>query len=374
MVLKIYIKMILDEKIFVKVTSKTLKYYQKLNYDVKNKNEIIQILTKDLSKGSNVEINVKCDVCYKEKKLKYVKYLKNTKNFTDFYSCCEKCAKEKKIKTNEINSGFKYPAQNPETIYKIQKTNLEKYGCVCPMNNKEIKNKIKEKNLVKYGVEYPAQNIEIYSKVKKTNLEKYGFECSLNNKIVKEKSEKTNLEKYGVNNPLKNKEIRELGKVKKKNLYGDENYNNREKCKETNLEKYGCEHPMQNIKVFKKQQKNSSYIKKYKDTNISFQGSYEKFFLEEMEKIEKLKDIKNGKVYDYTIKGKKRKYYSDFFFDNKIIEIKSSWTYNKNGKDKNLEFENKAKWKSVKDFGDEIIILFSKKEIKKFVSSYSQCH
>lgn len=143
------------------------------------------------------------------------------------------------------------------------------------------------------------------------------------------------------------------------------------KCKESSLKKYGSEHPMQNREVFNKSQKSSCLIKKYKNTNLTYQGTYEKYFLELMEEKNLLEKISSGKSYNYIFENKNHVYYSDYFFDNSIIEIKSTWTYNKNGKDKKLELENETKWQSVRDFDDKIIVLFSKKEIKKFVENIS---
>ena len=58
----------------------------------------------------------------------------------------------------------------------------------------------------------------------------------------------------------------------------------------------------------------------------------------------------------------------NFFYSGENIEIKSGWTYNKNGKDKKLEEINKTKWKSVIDANDKIRVLMSKREIDVFVS------
>jgi hypothetical protein len=62
-------------------------------------------------------------------------------------------------------------------------------------------------------------------------------------------------------------------------------------------------------------------------------------------------------------------YFSDFIYANNTIEIKSSWTYNRNGKDKILELINESKWQSVRDLGDNMIILKSKDEIKNYVKN-----
>lgn len=105
----------------------------------------------------------------------------------------------------------------------------------------------------------------------------------------------------------------------------------------------------------------------YKNTEIRYQGTYELHFLTKIDEKGLLSEVSNGKSYNYIYNEEEHVYHTDFFFRGENIEIKSGWTYNKNGKDKELENINKAKWKSVIDFGDKIKILFSKQEIELFV-------
>jgi hypothetical protein len=92
-------------------------------------------------------------------------------------------------------------------------------------------------------------------------------------------------------------------------------------------------------------------------------------FLELMEDKGLLNDISNGKCYNYIFNDKKRSYHSDYLYNNVTIEIKSSWTYNRNDRDKELELKNETRWQMVRDIGDEIIILKSKQEIKNYVEN-----
>jgi len=68
------------------------------------------------------------------------------------------------------------------------KTNLEKYGSSCCLQNKEIKEKIIKTNLEKYGVENVGQNYNIQEKIKNTMLKKYGVHYPLQNSKIAEKS------------------------------------------------------------------------------------------------------------------------------------------------------------------------------------------
>ena len=57
-----------------------------------------------------------------------------------------------------------HSASNKEVQDKSKKTNLEKYGTICALQNEKIKNRIKQTNLQKYGVEYGFQNEDIKQK------------------------------------------------------------------------------------------------------------------------------------------------------------------------------------------------------------------
>ena len=105
---------------------------------------------------------------------------------------------------------------------------------------------------------------------------------------------------------------------------------------------------MKNIKITEKELENNEFLivenlKKYLEKEI---------------KNKKIKNISKNELQVQASFLVKIKFID---IDKAIIEIKSNWTYNKSGKDKELELENETKWQSVRDFGDEIIILFSKK-------------
>ena len=274
-----------------------------------------------MPKKSHIRINVKCDICGKEKQLKYEKYIKNTKDLTQPYCCCRKCAE-----------------------YKIKKTSLEKHG---NENYKNIK-LAQQTNLSKYGVENPFQNKEIKEKIKQEMLKKYGCVSPMCNSLILEKSKKTCLIKYGFENVFQNKNIKE-------------------KSKKTMLRKYGVEHALQDPDIFKKSKIASFETIPYKNTDLTYQAGYEKYFLELMDKHGFINELSMGKLYNYTFSGKQHVYHSDYLFRGTTIEIKSTWTYNLNGKDVTKGLQNEAKWKAVRDIGDSIVVLKSKNKIKNYI-------
>lgn len=106
----------------------------------------------------------------------------------------------------------------------------------------------------------------------------------------------------------------------------------------------------------------------YKNTGIMYQGSYEYEFLEELEHengIEWLTDnVFRGPSIWYTdIDGTQRLYISDFVIENTVYEIKSSWTWNKNGKDQSLEEKNKAKLSACVSEGYSVVLVLNHKKV-----------
>ena len=203
-----------------------------------------------------------------------------------------------------------------------------------------MKEKTKETNLKLLGVEYPTQSKIIKEKCKKTNLERYGVEFISQTKSFQEKVKKTNLERYGVTCSLKSDDIKEKIKNTMKLKYNIEhNFQSgdlRDKRITTFINKYGVEHPAQNPEVFAKQQKNSKKFKTYtmpSGATRQVQG-YEPFALDALVKDYREDEIltERGSVprIPYkTSEGKQRYYFPDIYIphENKIIEVKSTWTY-----------------------------------------------
>jgi hypothetical protein len=251
--------------------------------------------------------------------------------------------KDKQKKTNLERYGVEYIVHNKNSKEKMIKTNLEKYGYACCLQNEKVRETLKNTNLKKYGlenagehpdnqvkmrktmmikhgVEYPLQNKESMEKMIKTNMKKYGSACCLQNEQVKQSVKKTMLMRHGVEYPSQNKDIRE-------------------KTINTFINKYGTENPMQNEEVADKSSKRSFTTKTYiypSCKEIKCQG-YEPFALDELIKNVNEDDIVTGcknvpTIWYYDISGKKHRHYVDIFipYQNKCIEVKSTWTAKKN--------------------------------------------
>ena len=225
----------------------------------------------------------------------------------------------KRKQTTIDKYGVEHHMFNEDVKHKIKETNLERYGVEHQMFNEDVKHKIKETNLERYGVENVFQNEDVKHKIKETNLERYGVEHQMFNEDVKHKIKETNLERYGVENVFQNEDVKH-------------------KIKETNLERYGVEYPMQNYEIAEKSHKNSYNLKEYTlpSNNIVKVQGYEPFALDILLKIFNENDIiierKDIPIIKYETNKKIFTYYPDIFIpkENKIIEVKSIWTYNVN--------------------------------------------
>lgn len=107
----------------------------------------------------------------------------------------------------------------------------------------------------------------------------------------------------------------------------------------------------------------------YKETDLRYQGTYELEFLEELEDEFGLdwiaKNVKRGPSLWYIdpTDNSERLYISDFIIDNTIYEIKSSWTWNKHGKDPILEEKNKAKLTACINQCYNVVLVLNQKRI-----------
>ena len=93
--------MILDKNIQIKVSSSYFKKLLDLGYKDIKFGDIITIPILHLSKGSGEIVNVKCDVCGTEKKLKYGTYQKNFSH-GNIYCCSMKCVRKNKMDNKKI--------------------------------------------------------------------------------------------------------------------------------------------------------------------------------------------------------------------------------------------------------------------------------
>ena len=244
---------------------------------------------------------------------------------------CKACkmSKTKQLQTKERKTEIKE---------KMQATNLKKYGCKCPLQNKDIEQKTKTTLLTKFGVEHQALAKAVREKTEKTNLERYGSKSTFKSESIKSKIKQTMLSRYGVEFALQSSIIREREKQTCQERYGT-NYSFqaatvKEKIRKTNLKRYGVENVMQTPEqqarakacwasksAEEKRQIRKKAAKKYFYEGENFDSSWElavwiyaKDYNEEIER--------EPCSFEYTLNEKKHLYFPDFRYKGKLIEIK----------------------------------------------------
>lgn len=126
-----------------------------------------------------------CRPCKRERKYGY----RNPFNAPDFL---EKKKKSFELKYGSYEEGYKNCRE------KAERTNIEKYGGIAPLQNKETLEKFLKTNNERYGGNSPSQNETVKQKQIETTLKNWGFRSSAQNEIVKEKSKQTCLKNFGV--------------------------------------------------------------------------------------------------------------------------------------------------------------------------------
>lgn len=292
---------------------------------------------------NNVKELPKCKICGVS--VDFIDINKGYKNICKSKSCLKEYTNIKRKQTFIDKYGVENPSNIKEVQEKRKQTFIDKYGVENAYQLNEVKDKIKETNLERYGVENPQQNKEINTRTKQTNLNKYGVENVSQCDIIKQKKIETSRKNYGTDYPWQTKEIR-----KKVQDIFDEKYNGHplrvqeflDKRINTSLERYGSNHPMQNKEVFEKCMKSGFKYKDYilpSGKIVKVQG-FEPLCLDELFKLGYLesdiltdtKDIEKyiGKVMYKTNDGKLHRYFPDIYIisENKILEVKSKYTYN----------------------------------------------
>jgi hypothetical protein len=107
----------------------------------------------------------------------------------------------------------------------------------------------------------------------------------------------------------------------------------------------------------------------YKDTNLSYQGSFELDFLDKLVEFGLFDKVRKADVITYCgFDNENHVYHPDFVFgNNNYLEIKSSWTYDNNNKNKEIRELNNLKWKSLLEQkqNDNFFIIWNKKYIQQ---------
>ena len=137
--------MLKDNKIEVDISYRNITHYLKLGYEAYLNNKL-EILTEHLPSGSHFVVDVICEICKKNNKIRYHKYLENKKRH-NFYGC-KSCSRQKAALTSMSKYGVDNYSKTKEWSERVEKTNIEKFGyktnLISPINKEDIKSKLKK--------------------------------------------------------------------------------------------------------------------------------------------------------------------------------------------------------------------------------------
>lgn len=345
MTLKFKLKRLLESKKFrFFLINKKTKFYNELKKEIKETTSflpdnagLVQRMWHIINETTTIPI---CPECGRTVSFKSIK-----RGYSEF--CSSYCSNHSEINNEKRRktSIKRYGAENvSKTNYfkeKYKETINKKYGVDHYSKTNEYKIKFKSTMNKRYGVEHPMKDASFVEDFFKKYEEKTGFKTPLNNPEIRNKIIETLIEVYGVDHNLKIPEIIE----KRKNTW---------------IKNYGVEHPMKDINIFYKVFYNS--VLQYKDYifpsgRIEKIQGYEDKTLDELlsngineddiivNDIEIEKYI--GQIY-YEFNNKTHRYYPDIFIKsiNTIIEVKSSYTYEKDI-EKNLLKEMAIRGKNI---------------------------
>lgn len=281
---------------------------------------------------------------------------------------CKKCSKGE-VKYDSFGTGYKTYCSvkcmrnSKEYNTSREETCLEKYGVKFASQSNTVKNKM----ITSWASKTEEEHKKSHEKRKETCLEKYGVNHVLKNEKFKTKAENTCLEKYGTKNPMQNKDIQ---KKASKTYFNKTGYSNPSfnpkvitKISETYFNKTGYHNPSHNPEIIEKILKNTYKKKEYifPSGRTEIVQGYEPQALNELIQTYNEDDLiikdteiaeHTGKIM-YSINGKEHRYFPDIYIksENKIIEVKSSWTYDGNGSNEPLKLINEAKREACEQLG-----------------------
>jgi len=237
---------------------------------------------------------------------------------------CSACREDRMKATNKDRHGYEYVSQRPD-----------KKVSACAGMRKYIEQK--KHTLEKVKLFFKEKDCELLETVYKDMKTKMAFKCECGSisKITFDhfkRGERCN-SKPCMNSRKQQTNLNQFGAI---SYTGTPAYNiSKEK---TSLAKYGVPNPIQSVEVQEKAEKNGYRFKPYTLPSgkiVKVQG-YEHYALKELLETYRESDIEFGRANQPELwwldaGGKRHRYFSDFFIpaDNKVIEVKSTWTLKK---------------------------------------------
>jgi hypothetical protein len=267
--------------------------------------------------------------------------------------------KKKAVETTVERYGVDNVFKLEETRKKAKETMKERFGVEHAIQSDVLKQKIAQTNLSRYGVENVFESSEFQARAKETMLSTYGVENAIHCPEIRAKITETNKERLGVEFPFQSQSVQEKVKDSAEEMYGHRNvFQNcivQAKSKQTMMERYNVPYSMQSQEIQEKAQKSSLSYKKYTTPSGQVRNvqGFEPNALDTLFKEHNLEesDVTTDRAsiprIPYTFNEKQCYYFPDIYIKslNKLIEVKSTWTYEKD------KAKNEAKAAAAKSVG-----------------------
>jgi hypothetical protein len=271
-------------------------------------------------------INYKCKCGEKYRKM--MRYI-----VEEAGALCNNCGKKHMVETQQKSMqelyGATHPMLVPEFKKKQEDTMIKNHGVAHNSHIPEVVEKRKDTLTERFGVSHHFKLPEKIEERRQNYRNKTGFDHHLQREECREKQRQTNLKNRGVEYSMQCPEVRA-------------------KSIATNLIRYNVEYPSQNQEVMERTQKNAKKYKEFKmpSGEIRKVQGYEPFALTDLLKVYTEEQIKTERKevprIEYEVDGKKKYHYPDIFIphEKKIVEVKSTWTYE--CKTDNIQLKKKA--------------------------------
>lgn len=272
----------------------------------------------------------------KECNLKLVNFNNRDKEWKYLEFCSTKCSSKnkdviKKYKeTNKKKYGFDNISKTEYFRESMIKHNQETYGVDWYITSDDFREKSKISCLKKYGFDNYTKTEEFKSKMSTIFLKKYGVDWYAKSQEFKDKFKEKSLEIYGVEHPMLNEKVK--SKVSKTifERYGEKWYiltkEFKEYCFVSNFNKYG--NPIFSYKLKEYKLPSGKVVKVQGYENFALDILLKKYNEDEISIT--YADIKEeiGTI-NYLLESQSKIYLPDIYIktDNKIIEVKSKYTY-----------------------------------------------
>lgn len=235
----------------------------------------------------------------------------------------------------------------------------------------------------RYGVDHPMRSPAVLERIRSTNRERYGTDWQITSGSTRAGSAATNLERHGVENPFSSPNVR--GRIRATNLgrfgteYPLQAEGNKAKARETMERRHGAPHAAQVPSIRRRQAAAAKFTVPVEvdGATIDCQGTYEQRFVREHLASFGFNgaDISQDMSVPYTDhRGKHRRYIPDFFHvpSGTLIEIKSTWTLDRNGRDPDEREIVLAKSRGAEAAGHKLLFVMMDKDGISWVARSSE--